>query len=184
MMEKIDWNSVEATTPGEFDRPQADGYVMKIVAAVNDPQKQYLRLMLDIAEGDYKDIGHHTEIRTNQTWGYYILYRSYKEKARGMFKGFLMALEASNPSFKIATWNNDEKSFEGLLVGVVLGDEEYETQARKIVTVQRPVRVLPVDDIRNGNFKVPALKKLERPASSVNPQMAGSGAPVDDDCPF
>lgn len=161
-MKKINWNAVEAVEVGSFARPTAGGYVMNIASVEDVPDREYLLIKLDIAEGDFAGIGRDTKTRTGKDWGYFRLYRSYKDTALGMFKGFLVALEESNPDFQVATWDHDEQKLERLLIGAVLAEEEYENQQGEIKTALRVHSVMPAGKIRGGEFKVPPLKKLEK----------------------
>ena len=92
--------------------------------------------------------------------------RSYKESALGFFKGFISAVEQSNPGFK---WDFDERKLVGKTIGVVLGDEEYRKKDGSIGT--RPVfdKVRSAETIRGGHFDIPPLKKLaeDAPAAPV-----------------
>ena len=117
-MKNINWNSVP--DPVELPRLAPGGYVCKITVAVDVPEKEFLKLEYDIAEGEHK--GHWDALyKAKAFWGG-TFYRSYKEKAQSMFKGFLTAVKESNPGF---VFENDEKRLEGKLIGLVLAEEEY-----------------------------------------------------------
>ena len=122
-MKKINWGTVEEAK--EFERLGSGGYVCKIVKIIDNPAKEYLQVFMDVAEGEFKNFGANAEKRNNNDWSYIRMFRSYKEKALGMFKAFLSALEKSNPNFKADAFDGDENKLVGLLVGVVLGFEEY-----------------------------------------------------------
>ena len=117
-----DWTNVTPMGNGGGKLP-AGGYVIRITKAEDVPGKEYLLVEYDVAEGEYA--GHYKDLEDRfGFWGGSFV-RSYKPKARGFFKAFLDALEASN-NITLATPNGvDEQRLVGLLCGVVLGEEEY-----------------------------------------------------------
>ena len=183
-MRKINWGSVEEAK--EFERLGSGGYVCKIVSITDNPQKEYLKVVMDVAEGGFKNYGADAEKRNGNDWSYIRMFRSYKEKALGMFKAFLAALEKSNPSFKADDFDGDERKLIGLLVGVVLGYEEYQKNDGTI-GIRTYVRTLTsADKIRKKEFKVPDLKKLTTATTTTaTPQPApAASAYEDEDLPF
>ena len=192
-MQATNWNEVEEAQ--EFENPTAGGYVCRIIDVKDVPERQYLLVTLDIAEGKFTDRGKELQERTGADWGYYVAYRSYKESARSFFKSFLVALEKSNKRFKANKFNNNEKELIGLLVGVVLQEEEYvgqdkETKAPKKKTRLRVANTIDANLIRAGKFKVPALKvlsdedKARLSESSYMPFSDVNAVAEDINCPF
>lgn len=162
-MKKIDnFNEIDANEGGTFEKLPAGGYICEIVSATDEPQKEYLQIEYDIAEGKYKGWWANTMERAG-FWGGN-LFRSYKKSAAGFFKGFTNAVEQSNKGY---AWNWDEKTLEKKLVGLVLGEEEYEKNDGTIGTRIYVARNTSVDKIRSGDYKVPELKKLSRDAKSA-----------------
>ena len=121
-MKNINWNNVQEATDA---RLTAGGYVCGILRAEDVPDKEYLRIEFDIAEGPYKNYFRDLRDRLNlpQWPAGGVLIRSYKEKAQPYFKAFLTSVQNSNPGY---TFNNDEATLSRKLVGMVLGEEEYE----------------------------------------------------------
>lgn len=164
-MRKIDnYNEVQAST-GEFARPQAGGYICKIVNVTDVPydsntgKGDYLKIEYDFTDGELK--GYYAKL--NDDWGFWggSFIRSYKEKALGMFKQFTNCLEQSNPNYN---WNWDEQGLNGKLIGLVLGEEEYEKNDGSIGNRLYVKNVKTVEQIQNGDFKVPELKALPKKA--------------------
>lgn len=168
------WKDVKASE--DFERLSAGGYVCIIIHATDFPDKQYLKIEYDIAEGDHKD--HWANTKDRFWWWGGDLYRSYKDSAVGMFKAFTNAVEASNPNF---TWAWKEKDLEGKMVGLILGEEEYTGNDGSIKTRLKVRSVKSVQDIREGKFKIPALKRLA-PSDEENP--ADTFDAIDTDVPF
>ena len=183
------YEAVQATT-GEFNRPTAGGYVCVIMSATDVPfdantdKGDYLKIEYDILEGEFK--GYFSE--QFDKWGSWNgnFVRSYKEKALGMFKHFTNCIEESNVGYKWA-WN--ESTLKGTMIGLVIGEEEYvnsngETKKRLYVK-----DVKTVEQIRNGDFKVPALKTLQddpRATGNIKNSSSPSFVPLstDEELPF
>ena len=93
------------------------------------------------------------------------MYRSYKEKALNFFAAFLGDLERSNPGkFTKAGFDGDEQNLIGLSLGVVLGQEEYEKQDGSIGVRTAVKQLTTPQKIHDGDFKIPAMKKMDWPA--------------------
>lgn len=176
-MKNINWN--EVPDPVELPRLEPGGYVCKITVAKDVPEKEYLKLEYDIAEGEHK--GHWNELyKAKSFWGG-TFFRSYKEKALTMFKGFLTVVKESNPGF---IFNNEEKRLEGQLIGLVLGEEEYRKNDGSDGTRLYVAAVRSVDKIRSGDFTVPPKKLLEAGGSRSNNGFFPTNDVPDDDVPF
>lgn len=159
-MKNIDWTNVEAVE--NFKKIEAGGYICGITAVEDVEQKEYLKLEFDIIEGDLK--GYYRDLYDRKGfWGGSFI-RSYKESARGFFKKFLNAVEASNPNYK---FDNNEKTLRGKVVGLVLGYEEYISNNGEVKERVYVADILSIDDVKAKNFTVPKLKKLETPTETT-----------------
>lgn len=175
------WDDIQEKQDGEFPSPAPGGYVAVIVNVEDNEEKQYLRIEWDYADGAYKGENAATFARA----GFWptTLFRSYKDSALGFFKGFKTAVELSNPGYTFDC--RRPQALAGKAVGLVLGEEEYvkgtgEIAARLYVAQTRTVKA-----IRERDYKVPPLKKLNPAAGTDKP--AGQFQPYagdDDDCPF
>ena len=147
---------------GSFEKLPVGGYIIKILAVDDVPEKEYLKIFFDINDGGKKGFfqkAFEEDTRAEKKWpnaGSFI--RSYKEKALPMFKGFTNAIENSNKGYK---WNFDEKSLVNKVVGVVIGEEQYLNQKGQVRTRTYVSAVRSVDTIKKGEFTVPELKKLD-----------------------
>ena len=179
-MKKIEnYEEIQAVS-GDFEKPKAGGYVCKIVAVEDVPYNaetdkgDYLRIEYDIAEGKLYDYYKLQRERWGTTWKPSFI-RSYKEKALGMFKHFTNCVEKSNDGY---SWNWDEKSLVGKLIGLVFGEEEYENGNGELKTRLIVKNIKTVDDIENGIFKIPQLTKLKR--ADLTEQFNTPSADIDD----
>lgn len=155
-MRPRNWAGVEESTP--FEKLPAGGYVIRIVGVEDVPSKEYLNVVFDVAEGEHAGF-YSDDFGRRNPWAHRFV-RSYKESAEGMFKAFLMRLEESNPQFTIAGWqvSSDERAFVGLELGVVLQFEDYTNDRGEDRERLEVVGVYASQDIRNGDYKVPARK--------------------------
>lgn len=177
-MKNIDWSKEEEAQ--EFTRLGAGAYICRIVAVEDNPSKEYLKVFADIAEGEFKEYGKQIEDRTGKDFGYIRFIRSYKPKARGFFKGFLTALEKSNRNFSADKFDGDEQRMKGMWIGLVLGEEEYKKNDGTVGIRTYVDSIRSGEAIRQGDYKIPELKKLDQadPASAPVPFSSY------DDCPF
>lgn len=182
------YEQIKAET-GEISRPGAGGYICVIKNVEDIPEDpktgkgDYLKIEYDFAAGEFKDYYSNAYARFGGFWGG-TMYRSYKEKAQGMFKHFINCVIDSNIGFK---WDFDENKLVGRFIGLVLGEEEYQKRDGSIGKRLYVKSVLPVQDIKGGNFYVPDLKKLDvgvAPSypTSTSPSFTELGA--DDELPF
>lgn len=178
-MKAIDWTSVEEVKG--FEKLPAGGYICGITAVEDVPEKEYLKFEFDIAEGEYKN--RFRELYDAKGFWAAKFIKSYKEKALGFFKKMLTAFENSNKGFK---FNNDEKTLKRKLIGLVVGYEEYIGNDNSIKERLIVTDFVSVDDIKAGNFTVPALKKLSDDDYDKADDKASGFAAVgdDDDLPF
>lgn len=205
-MPKIDMNAYNEATAltggGEFKRMPAGGFVCRTMAVRTEGRagygggvvdyvksKDYVKVIYDIAEGEFagkfsddywagedKDYAHQ-------------FYFSWKNL--GALKGNVQALEESNPGWDVmADFQADNwQAFIGKYVGLVFGEEEYRANDGSIKVRLGFPRLKSVQDIRAGNFKVPALKRLDGGDSqgyaAPAPTVGATGASVyDADVPF
>ena len=159
------WNEIAAEGDGMRTRLEAGGYVARITKVVDVPEKEYLKVVYDIAEGP--EAGRFaTDWGKNPDNDYaHSFARSYKEKARGMFKGFINVVEASNEGYK---WDWKEAKLVGKLIGVVLGYEEYMSNRGEIATKLSVRSVVEPAKIRAGEFIVPDVKRYKLKAENAS----------------
>lgn len=161
-MIKMNWADVEEAKG--FEQIEAGGYICHIVSVEDVEDKEFLRIAVDIDEGEHKGFGERTEERTGATFGYPSGVRSYRGKAVYFFKRFLNNLQKSNKRFKADKFDNNPDSLKDLQIGCVIGLEEYVGRDKDGNNVKKTrCRIndfITVEDIKNGNFEIPALKKL------------------------
>lgn len=175
-MLKTNW--VEVDENG-FEKLPAGAYVARIVDVEDVPEREYLNVVYDIAEGPHK--GHYSDDWGQRNPWAHRFVRSYKEAAQGMFRAFLSRLEESNAGFDVARWQErcDEREFVGLYLGIVLQTEQYTSNKGEDRERLDVVGVYSVRDIRNGDYKMPAPKD-----NRTRGRSAGASAPEPYDVPF
>lgn len=175
------YNEVKAST-GEYARLPAGGYVCKITKVEDVPAKEYLRVSFDICEGEYR--GWYRDQREElEDRGYNASYvgtviRSYKDSALGFFKAFIAAVDESNGTQFGPTVGSglDEQKLVGCLVGFVISYEEYQKNNGSIGQRERVAYQKSIQKIRDGDFKVPELKRLN--SSGSGNSFSASAAPA------
>jgi len=182
------YQEAEAREYGQFETLEPGGYICKILKATEEKAKtsgaQMLVLGLDIAEGEKTGFYRKQfdkDTRSDKKWP--CLYRQLTEgNSTPYFKGMIEAIQKSNPGY---TFNFDESTLSGKLIGVVLGREQYKKQDGTLAFSVKPIRICSVDTIRAG-VEPPADKLLSpTAASSVTSSQYGTAMDVDDsELPF
>ena len=167
----LDYQRAEAATTTDFVKLPAGGYVVKILQATDYPNedKPFLEILYDIAEGEYKDY-YSDDWGLANKWAHSTRWY-YTKAALGMFKGNLKAVDESNgTSFETAAMTGiDERRLSGCIVGMIIGEEEYEGNDGSIKTRMKVRGVRPAQTIRDGKFKQPELKKLATAEAELIP---------------
>lgn len=160
-MRSLNWNNIQASSDdGGFVSLPAGPYVARIIDATDNPDREYVEVVWDVAEGEH--IAHYDD-----AWGQahpyaHHFFMSYKERALGMLKGRLEAIAASNPGFDpFAAWDAGRLDmFKGRLVGINLQEEEYERDGE--VKVRMNVcQIVNAQRVRDGEIKARARKTLD-----------------------
>ena len=160
-MKSFNWSSITATSDGGgFERLEPGAYVARIVRADDNPGKEYVELVFDIAEGPRAGFYSDDWGRSHPCAHHFFM--SYKETALGMLKGRLEAIAASNPGFDpFAAWDAGRaEMFEGKLVGINLQEEEYERNDGEVATRLNVCAVMGAQDVRDGKVKARPKKTL------------------------
>jgi hypothetical protein len=180
-MKSYDRNQYKATEDGEFKSLPAGAYLAKITSATDDTEKEYLKLEFEITEGEFAGFCSETYQRAK----FWLLHsvRSYSEKARPFFNGFITAIEHSNPGF---TWAWDEKALVGKAIGLIVGERDYLDKNGDLKSGIEIAQIRSVQTIREGKFKVPEKKQLsaEDKAKLRGNTSTGELAPNDEPLPF
>ena len=164
-------NIASVQEAGESKRLPAGAYICKYTKVEDKPDKNYLYMEFDIAEGEYK--GYYAELEERLDFWGGKCYRSYSEKALPMFKRMCSAVTKSNKGF-IFDGNEhcDESTLVGKKIGMIMGEEEYIGNDGSVKTRLYVVREIPVDDLKAGKFKIPEIKKVNPP---TNPPKVDDG---------
>ena len=169
-MKKIDNFDKIQENGGGFKRIPDGAYIVGIKKVTDNPEKQYLRLELDVCKGEYKNWYqklYDADKRETKYWprdG--VLVRSYSDKALPFFKGFSTSVTKSNKNFN---WEWDEQKLVNKVFGVVIGTEEYERQNGGIGKRPYIASVHSVETIEKGEYEIPALKELTTTKATTAP---------------
>jgi hypothetical protein len=173
-MRHVNWGSITASGDGDFKRLEPGPYVAKVVTMTDKPEKEYVELVYDIAEGPRAGF-------YSDDWGLqhpyaHHVFLSYKDKALGMLKGRLEAIQSSNPGFDpFAAWDAGRLDmFAGRVFGINLQEEEYERSDGETGTRLNVCQVVPAQDVRDGKVKQRAKKTLDGKAPKAATPKAGA----------
>ena len=184
------FNGFEAKKSGAREKLPAGGYIAKILNAevVDYDRSSVLLISFDIAEGERKDFfrtDYKNQDSEDKKWrGTYRLYIPLDDGSekdgwtKRTFGNAIWAIEDSNLGYH---WDWDEATLKGKLVGVLYRNKEWKMNGNTGWTTEC-CALTSVDDIRQGNFKMPKDKPLKEKSSS------SAFTPVDeengDDLPF
>lgn len=159
-MKRVDMTNVQETS--DFKSLLPGAYICKICGVEDFPEKEYLKIIYDIAQGDFA--GYYTDIRkSHPDWAWSGAYvKSYKTKALPMLKRFCSAVSKSNGNyvFDAGTVNSDETTLIGKKIGLLFGEEEYYSNSGELKTRLYVAREFPVDAI--GSQKTPKKREVEK----------------------
>lgn len=184
------FNGFEAKKSGTREKLPAGGYIAKILNAevVDYSWGSVLLISFDIAEGEHKDFfktDYKNQDSEDKKWrGTYRLRIPLDDGSeqdgwtKRTFGNAIWAVEDSNRGFH---WDWDEAMLKGKFVGVLYRNREWEMNGNTGWTTEC-CALAGVDDIHQGNFKMPKDKPLKEKSSS------SAFTPVDeengDDLPF
>lgn len=168
-MRSLNWNNIQASSDdGGFVSLPAGPYVARIIDATDNPDREYVEVVWDIAEGEHTA---HYDDAWGQAHPYaHHFFMSYKERALGMLKGRLEAIAASNPGFDpFAAWDAGRLDiFTGRLVGINVQEEEYERNG-EVKTRLNVCQIVDAQRVRDGKVKAREKKTLGgRPAAPAS----------------
>lgn len=166
----------------DFEQLPKGGYVLIIkgVELCENSVGQYVKIMCDVAEGDYKGFYMNEycgQQKEDRKWHCNYLLNVPKDDGsekdgwtKRRFKTVTEALEESNPGYHF-DW--DERKFKGKLIGGLFNEREYETNDGKVRRATNLARLCTVEQIRGGNYRIPDDKLLSGPVPPQAPADTG-----------
>ena len=144
----------------------------------------------DIADGDHK--GHFAEqyrANTNEDKKWRGTYNAfipdegsqYYEDNLNRFKTMMANIEDSNEGYH---WDWDEKKLKGKMCGVLFGEKEFETVNGDVIILTECRGIRSVECIREGKYKIPALKTLNKSSAPSATGYTPVSTADDDDLPL
>lgn len=172
-MNKIEGLEIKRIEPASDPLP-AGGYVAKILDA---EEKEYswgsvLVISFDILEGEFKDFfkqNYKANTREDKKWkGVYRLTvpqetNQWYDSQKRTFGNAIACIEESNNGYH---WNWDEKTLKGKTVGVLFRNFEYDVEGNTGWSTEC-CSLASVEDIREGNFKMPKDKPLKKKVATT-----------------
>lgn len=174
-------NMHDVNAAGNYPRPKAGGYVIRIKNVVNNKTNERLDIDYDFYEGEFK--GYYEDLHARAGFWAGRFTKSYKDTALPFFRAFIEAVTKSNPDtdgLVVGDYEDvDETKLPGKLVGMVAGEREYTGNdgQRKRNLDNYNATFVTVDDIHSGNFTVPEL----RVADDITPAQAPAAVDMSTD---
>lgn len=175
-MKKLNLDGVQEFK--DFKAPKAGGYVCGILKVEDVPEKEYLKIYYDIAEGEFKKYYTNLVKEVERVKDIPFFFASYKDTALKFFKGTITAVEKSNKGF---VWKDNEKDLVNKKIGLVLYEEEYIKSDGSVGSSLRVDKAHSVEAITNGDFEVPERKCVAQTVSNVSDPFAKPSTAVADD---
>ena len=161
------WETTEAKEFGEYKNLELGGHEIVILDA-REHKSEFsgnisLKISVDISGNDKqkgffkKQYDENTSADKKWPTGS-VKYLSLKDEQLGYLKGFITALEKSNPNFKFnkkGTW----EQLKNLKLAGQFGLEEYKKQDGTIGTATKLVQFRSLDKL--NEIKIPKVKKLD-----------------------
>ena len=163
---------------GDYERLPKGGYVLVIKAAqlMQNSMGEYIKVSADIYEGEYIQFftrEYKAQQSEDKKWHCNYLLNVPKDDGseqdgwtKRKFKTFTEALEDSNEGYHF-DW--DERRFKGLLIGGLFNEREYEGRNGDVRRATNWGGVCAASKIREGNYKLPADKLLNKGYSAAAP---------------
>lgn len=172
----------------------AGGYVVKIMDVKEQTYTwgSVLEMSLDVIEGEragFFQSDYENNINEDRKWrGKYRLNipkdDGTKEDGwtKNTFNGAMYAFEDSNKNYH---WDWNEAGLKGKIVGALFRNKEWEYDGKTGWTTEC-CELIPAQDVRDNNFKIPKDKPLKnkQPAKSTIPAGFEDITDDDDDLPF
>ena len=108
---KKGWDEVEEA--GTFKQLPIGVYPLKIVEVIDNPQEEFIEVLIDIVKGEYKD--YFANLQTNEgVWNWRGKFRKYyRDNTMSFFKGFITSIERSNEGYSFVQTEGDVQKLVG-----------------------------------------------------------------------
>lgn len=165
-MEKINnWNEVEAKGMEDFKALPIGAYecIIKEAGVHKNEQsgKKTFRVAVDIASGEFKNYyqqRYDSNTSMDKKWdNNAVRYLAFEGDNVAYFKGFITAVENSNPGYK---WNWEEETLVNKKIGGIFLYEEYENQEGKRNVKVRLNKFRSLDKLKDA-FVSDSVKMLD-----------------------
>ena len=182
-----------AKQPTQFEVLPAGGYIAKIIEVDDRTWSGHSEpahlIMMDIAEGEHMGIYKKNNAASDKdrwlTYWFAEPSQSSPEWLLSKVGGIQTSLMESNDNVNLS----DPHSWKGKYVGVVVGDEEAESNSGTVYTRPYVSYICSTIRIRKGEnqpggYKIPKLKTLQTPKPLSSTEMPDSFSAAEDDIPF
>ena len=169
-MRPLNFTNIKESAEGDFPRLEPGAYACAITEVEDFPTKEYLRVLVDIVQGERANY-FSDDFYRDKPFAHSIIF-SYKESAMPMLKGRLHVISDCNPGFDAEAALNagKEQMLVGKAVGVVFREEEYFNKKTGEFEMGSPrpdrlCRLDEIDDPKNASPKPRTLNDSQKRAA-------------------
>ena len=169
-MRPLNFTNIKESSEGDFPRLEPGAYACAITEVEDFPTKEYLRVLVDIVQGERANY-FADDFYRDKPFAHSII-MSYKESAMPMLKGRLHVISDCNPGFDAEAALNagKEQMLVGKAVGVVFREEEYFNKKTGEFEMGSPrpdrlCRLDEIDDPKNASPKPRTLNDSQKRAA-------------------
>jgi len=156
-MIKLNLDGVEMTQDSLSLEPGQ--YLCEIIRVEDVQEKEYLKIGFDIIDGKFKNIMSRIHSSKGRWPASGIMYKSYKQKALGYFKRFIVAVEKSNADYIFDF--DEQKLLHKKFVGN-FGIEEWINDSGEVVESVKLEEACSVESWKQGKIQTPAPKRIKQ----------------------
>ena len=161
-MRPLNFTNIKESAEGDFPKLEPGAYACAITEVTDFPDKEYLRVLVDIVQGERANY-FADDFYRDKPFAHSIIF-SYKEAAMPMLKGRLHCITDCNPGFdaEAALMAGNEQMLVGKAVGVVFREEEYFNKKTGEFEMgsPRPDRLCRLDELDREKNAQPKPKTL------------------------
>ena len=169
-MRPLNFTNIKESAEGDFPRLEPGAYACAITEVEDFPTKEYLRVLVDIVQGERANY-FSDDFYRDKPFAHSIIF-SYRESAMPMLKGRLHVISDCNPGFDAEAALNagKEQMLVGKAVGVVFREEEYFNKKTGEFEMGSPrpdrlCRLDEIDDPKNASPKPRTLNDSQKRAA-------------------
>lgn len=174
-------NLSNVSAAGDYAKPVPGGYVMRIEAVTNNRKYERLEMCLDFVDGELA--GYNKQFKDKFDWWPSRCNKSYTARALPYMRAFVETLiecNADTTGLVIGDFEDiDETKMVGKLIGVVVGEREYDGNdgLRKTALDWYNAKFTTIECIRSGQYTIPEKRIADQTPQAMVVDMSAEDQP-------